>query len=95
MTERPELQEKSDAALLRIATDERRVIVTNNVRDFALLVETFGLAGESQFGVLFTHNRTFPRTDDGIGALVRSLESFVAGKAEDWLMDSCMYLPSA
>jgi predicted nuclease of predicted toxin-antitoxin system len=95
VTERPELKQASDRALLRIATDERRVIVTNNVRDFVTLVEAFGLARETQFGVLLTHNRTFPRTDDGMGSLVRSLAAFVADKDEDWLRDGCMYLPPA
>lgn len=93
--ERPELEGKDDGVVLRTATAERRVVVTNNVRDYAPLVEDFGLRGETQFGVLFTDDETFPRSDDRIGLLVRSLLTFVGGKQDDWLLDNCMYLPPA
>lgn len=33
------------------------------------------------------------RESDRIGLLVRSLATFVSGKQDDWLLDSCMYLP--
>jgi predicted nuclease of predicted toxin-antitoxin system len=36
--ERPELEGQDDALILRTATAERRVVVTNNVRDYAPLV---------------------------------------------------------
>lgn len=65
--------------VLRAATAEWRVVVTNNVRDYALLVEDFGLRGETQFGVLFTDDDTFPRSGQGVGLLIRSLAAFVAG----------------
>lgn len=52
--ERPDLEGKDDDVVLRTASAERRVVVTNNVRDYAALVEDFGLRGETQFGVLFT-----------------------------------------
>ena len=58
--ERPDLEAKDDDVVLRTATVERRVIVTNDVRDYAPLVEDFGLRGETQFGVLFTDDDTFP-----------------------------------
>lgn len=93
--ERPDLEGKDDDVVLRTASAERRVVVTNNVRDYALLVEDFGLRGETQFGVLFTDDETFPRSDDRIGLLVRSLATFVGGKQDDWLLDGCMYLPPA
>lgn len=44
--ERPELAGQDDEVILRTATLERRVVVTNNVRDYAPLVEAFGLRGE-------------------------------------------------
>jgi len=93
--ERPDLEATDDDVVLRAATAESRVVVTNNVRDYAPLVEDFGLRGEIQFGVLFTDDETFPRSAEGIGLLVRSLATFVAGKEDDWLVDSCMYLPPA
>ena len=93
--ERPGLQGKDDDEVLRAATAEHRVVVTNNVRDYAPLVEDLGLRGETQYGVLFTDDDTFSRSDEGIGLLVRSLEEFAEGKQDDWLFDSCMYLPPA
>ncbi|MEX2046907.1 MAG: hypothetical protein WEE03_07065 [Chloroflexota bacterium] len=79
--------------ILRTATLERRVVVTNNVRDFAPLVEDFGLRGETHFGVVFTDDTTFPRTHAGIGLLVRALAVFVESVADDDLLDGCLYLP--
>jgi hypothetical protein len=89
----PDLKGQADDVVLRIATLERRVVVTNNVRDFAPLVEDFGLRGETHFGVVFTDDATFPRTHEGIGLLVRALASFVEGAPDDDLRNSCLYLP--
>lgn len=83
---------QDDDVVLRDATGEQRVVVTNNVRDYAPLVDKFGVRGETQYGVLFTDDETFPRGEDGIGLLVRSLEAFARDKPDDWLVDGCMYL---
>lgn len=91
--ERPELEGQGDDAVLRIATAERRVVVTNNVRDYAPLVEDFGLRGETHFGVIFTDDATFPRTHAGGGLIVRALAAFVEGTRDDTLMNGCLYLP--
>jgi len=91
--ERPELEGQDDDVILRAATLERRVVVTNNVRDYAPLVEEVGLRGEPQFGVIFTDDTTFPRTHAGIGLIVRALAAFVEGAPADDLLNGCMYLP--
>jgi hypothetical protein len=91
--ERPDLEGQDDDALLRTATLERRVVVTNNVRDYAPLVEDFGLRGEMHFGVIFTDDATFPRTHAGIGMMVRALAAFVEGVPDDDLLNGCLYLP--
>ncbi len=88
----PELVGQDDDVVFRSATRERRVVITNNVRDFAPLVEKFGLDGETHYGVVFTDDETFPRTNAGIGRLVATIEKLVRGKPEDWLLDSCIYL---
>lgn len=93
--ERPDLEGQDDDVILRTASAERRVVVTNNVRDYAPLVEDFGLRGETHFGVLFTDDETFPRSDAGVGLLVRALAAFVEGAHDDDLVNSCMYLPRA
>lgn len=59
LRDRPELGGQADEVLLRAATAERRVVVTNNVQDFAPLVEDFGVRGETHFGVILTDDATF------------------------------------
>ena len=91
--ERPDLEGQDDDVVLRTAAAESRVVVTNNVRDYAPLVEDFGIRGETHFGVIFTDDETFPRTHAGIGPIVRALAAFVEGTQDDDLLDSCLYLP--
>lgn len=91
--ERPDLEGRDDDVVFRTATVERRVVVTNNVRDYAPLVEDFGLRGETHFGVIFTDDATFPRTHAGIGLMVRALAAFVEGFPDDDLLNGCLYLP--
>jgi predicted nuclease of predicted toxin-antitoxin system len=81
--DRPDLAGQDDETVLRAARAEGRVVVTNNVRDFAPLVDSFGLSGEQHYGVLFTDDDTFPRGEAGIGLLVRSLAAFAADKTDD------------
>ena len=91
--ERPDLEGQDDDVVLHTATVERRVVVTNNVRDFAPLVEDFGLRGDTHFGVIFTDDATFPRTHAGIGLIVRARAGFVEGAPDDDLLNGCLYLP--
>lgn len=91
--ERPDLEGQEDDLVLRTASAERRAVVTNNVRDFAPLVEEFGLRGESHFGVVFTDDATFPRTQAGIAPMVRALAAFAREAPDDRLVDNCLYLP--
>ena len=90
--DRPRLVGQDDDIILRAAASERRVVVTNNVRDFAPLIETFGLRGETHYGVVFTDDDTFPRDEAGVGSLVRALDALARDNPDDFLTDSCMYL---
>jgi predicted nuclease of predicted toxin-antitoxin system len=92
--DRPDLEGQDDEILLRAAAAERRVMVTNNVRDFAPLVEDFGLRGETHYGVVLTNDSTFPRSKAGVGLLIRALSALVEDAPDDDLLDSCMYLPA-
>lgn len=76
--ERPELHGLADRELLAVAADERRVLVTENVADFAELHRQSVLRGVPHAGLVFTSPRRFPRTRRGIGPLVRALEAFLA-----------------
>ena len=53
--DRAHLVGQDDDVILRGATAEGRVVVTNNVRDFAPLVEDFGLRGEQHFQSAHRH----------------------------------------
>ena len=74
VVERPELTGLSDRALLAAATAERRMLVTNNVRDFVPLGREFVAAGDDLCGLVFTDDRRLPRSREGIGALVAALD---------------------
>ncbi len=89
--ERPDLAGQDDDVVLRTATLERRAVVANNVRDYAPLVEDFGLRGETHFGVIFTDDTMFPRTHAGIGLIVRALAAFVEGAPDDDPLNGCLY----
>ena len=91
----PDLEGSPDPEVLRRGTRDRRAVVTNNVRHFAPLVEVFGLSGENHYGAVFTDDATFPRGKNGIGRLVLALAAFAAGRPDDDLMDSCLYLEPA
>jgi len=92
--ERPLLEgEPDDREVLRAATGERRVLVSNNVKDLVPIVDEFAFAGEIHFGVLLTNDATFPRTRDAISLIVRSIEAFATGRADDEMRDDCQFLP--
>ena len=94
--ERPELVGLADSDLLAVAGADRRVIVTENVKDFAALHKTGTVAGRSHWGLLFTHPRRCPRgAGDHVQSLVNALAEFlseqaaVLGEAESliWWLD--------
>jgi hypothetical protein len=85
--DRSQLEGSTDEEVMRVAIGERRVLVTNNVRDYAPLVDKFGLRGERHFGVVFTDDATFPRTRDGIGLFVRAIMALDAGSGDEAMLD--------
>jgi predicted nuclease of predicted toxin-antitoxin system len=83
----PALRHMGDEELLRWASTERRVLVTENVRDFAPLHGAFLNSGEDHCGLVFTSAVRFPRRRSGIGALVRALAA-LASEAPDLRSDT-------
>jgi len=73
VTERPELREMSDEALLRWAGRDDRVLVTENVQDFLPIHAEFLKHGEQHCGLILTSARKLPRSIDGFGALITAL----------------------
>ena len=83
----PRLRSVTDTELYEWAAQQHRRIVTENVKDFRpLLVHAGSPAGP---GVLFTSNRTFPRSRRSVGLLVSALDHWLrqrgARRPEEWL----------
>jgi predicted nuclease of predicted toxin-antitoxin system len=82
-----------DPEILALARTERRVIITNNVRDFRPLhVEAVMPGGPGHPGMIFMSGN-FKRTKNDVGRIIAALEAKMAqypgdkdlANAEDWL----------
>jgi predicted nuclease of predicted toxin-antitoxin system len=77
VAERPDLLGLGDDELLARMTEERRAIMTNNVKDFMPLANRAAAASDHHFGLLLTSDRSMPRRSDAIGRFVDSLDGFL------------------
>lgn len=77
------LEGLDDEALLRIAADQGRALVTNNVRDFAPLATDWAARGDDHAGLIFTSDKSLPRSRDSIGAYVERLRELLDGHPAD------------
>jgi predicted nuclease of predicted toxin-antitoxin system len=83
----PTLRSKTDAELFEWAIEQGRRIVTENVKDFRPLLRD----DASGPGVLFLSSRSFPRSRNTVGVLIRALEDWLVSAdsptrpPEDWL----------
>lgn len=75
--ERAELLTRGDDAVFAAAVREERAVVTEDVRDYVRLLEHTIAGGDDCFGLLITSPRTLPRTQGGIGLIVRTLDAFL------------------
>lgn len=74
---RPDLKSAPDGVLFEIALAERRVIVTNNVRDFIESAQ-FALQDASAFdGIVFTSDKSLPRSKRNIGTFIDRLDDLL------------------
>lgn len=79
--EEPRLRGRPDDEVFAAAQDDRRAIVTENVRDFRPIAGTWEAAGGAHFGLIFTTNRLFPRAQPRtIGRLVLALARLTEGE---------------
>lgn len=73
--ERPDWQALPDAEVMNIARQERRAVVTNNLRDYrALHHEAITPGGPGHFGMVFVSGG-YRRTAADIGHIVKALET--------------------
>jgi hypothetical protein len=78
VSEEPDFAGCSDEDLITEALTARRVILTNNVGDFAQLAVTV-----EHYGILFTSDRSLPRSRQTIGLYVEMLDGFMNQHRED------------
>lgn len=78
LTERPEQRSKPDHAVLQIAADDGKVLVTEDVRDFARLDGRLRAEGQAHHGIILVSARRYPRSKNGVGRLAEALDDFLA-----------------
>jgi hypothetical protein len=77
---RADLVGRTDAALLAIATEEQRVLVSENARDFAALAAMLAERGQVHAGIVLVNPRRFPRTADGVARFVAACERLAVSR---------------
>lgn len=83
----------SDDALMQLAASDRRALMTNNVRDFTPLAQTWAAAGLTHYGLIFTSDSKWPRGKNTIDRFVAALDAFMdARPAEDAMLNSIWWL---
>jgi len=86
------LEGKKDPELLRAARELDRVIVTDNVQDFARLHQQFLASGEDHAGIILVSPTRFPRSKRTIGIWVAALDTFLHDHPEASLKNICTWL---
>ena len=76
-TERSDLLKLPDPDLFAAAQAEQRAVVTNDVTDFIALDRLYRQQGRAHYGLIFTSDRRFHRSREGIGQLVLALDVFL------------------
>ena len=66
-----------DEPLLALAASEDRALLTNNVRDFLVIVGRWATAGRDHCGLVLTSDRGMPRDKGTIGRYVKSLRALM------------------
>ena len=93
--ERSGLAGLDDEPIVLAVAEERRALVTENIRDFMPLVERLRSEGHRHYGVLFTSYRSFRRARATIGLYVRALDRYLRSHpGEDALADSWDWVPA-
>jgi hypothetical protein len=90
--ELPSLLGKADPHLLHVGRETRRVVVTNNVRDFRMLQRDAHAAGAWHQGIILIPS-TMPCSRRGVGRMVLALAAVAAAHpGDDDLRDRELWL---
>lgn len=88
-----ELEARTDLDLLREASKRGRVLVTDNVQDFARLHRQFARSGELHHGILLVSPRRYPRAKGTIRKWVDGLDKFLRAHDKDSPENQTSWLP--
>lgn len=82
-----------DEVLLEHCRVERRALLTNNVGDLATIARRWQAQDRSHAGLVFTSDRSMPRTRDHVGVYVERLGALLdAHPADDGFVDRTHWL---
>jgi predicted nuclease of predicted toxin-antitoxin system len=96
VAEHRDLREMADADVLATAIAERRCVVTEDVRDFAILHRRLLGAGRTHYGIVLTSPRRCPRRRKTDRQLLAALRSILrAYSSDDALRDQLIWLARA
>ncbi len=83
----------TDAELLVHCAGEKRALLTNNVRDFVVIAESWSVEGQSHSGMIFTSDSSMPRISSMIGRYIDALDSLMKhNRSDDALADLILWL---
>jgi hypothetical protein len=94
VAERTDLRAMTDDDLYAWATAERCWLLTENVKDFRPIMLHALQTGGTATGLLFTSNRSFPRSRHNPGPLIEAIDAWLAKgpppppHTEDWLLNN-------
>lgn len=91
--EHQELIGLDDGLLLERATQLGRALVTDNVRHFLPLHQTYLAEHKTHAGLILAHPRGYPRSKRTIGLWVRGLEQILRRLALGSMENLCEWLP--
>lgn len=75
--ERPGLSGTPDDVLVEAMAREDRAILTANVADFQQIAMRLAAEGTEHAGMLFTSDRSMPRSRNTTGAFLRALDAYL------------------
>ncbi len=82
VTQRPDLMAlHDDEPILAAATAERRIMVTTNIGDFAVLDGRWAAEGRTHAGIVFVTTSAFPQDRSFISSVVNALHAAAAEEA--------------
>lgn len=75
-------EREDDESLLTICERDQRVLMTNNVADYATIAQRWAVQGRSHAGLIFTSDASLPRTRGTSGKYVELLTALMIDRPE-------------